>query len=272
MNLLKNLRHIPKKAYHTETLDYKTRILAAGGTISERSLDYTEKFVQDCKNALTWDKLEEVGLFLGDQLTAGLVKLKYRNNSLLINNNFTSGNYVERGANGGLLGDGVTKYLDPGYNLQELPDNGHFSFYLREDVSAAGNRACMGAFGDTEHFVLGSLTSTDNVLGQYGALYSALAERPFNKGHYLLSRTASDNLDFHLNGVKIAQNSNSFSIVKPNGALLLWAWNYLDGPNIQNHLPARGSFYSIGQALSVTEAAAFYGAVQTLQRNLSRQI
>ncbi len=272
MILSKTLRRIPAKLYHTETLDYRSRLLAAGGTISETSLDYAEKFVQDCKNALLWNKLDEVGLFLGNQLTAALVKLKYTAAGLLINNNFTAGNYTERGASGGLLGDGVTKYLDTGLNVQNLPTLGHLGFYLREDVAAAGNRGMMGAFTATEQYILGSSNPASDVFGRYGQLPDVTAVQPLVKGFYTLSRTAANQLYLFHNGNVVDADTNTVASVKPNGTVPLWGWNYITGANMQNFLPARGSFYSIGQGLSPAEAQALYQAVQTLQRNLNRSI
>jgi hypothetical protein len=271
MNLLKSLKHIPRKLYHTEVLDYKARISAAGGTISESSLDYAEKFVQDCQTTSLWTKLSEVGLFLGDQLTGALVKLKSVNLGSLVNHNFVAGNYVERGASGGLLGDGVTKYLETGLNCQSLPANGHFSFYLREDMNGVGgNRGLLGVFNGSDQYLLGALNPAVNVLGRYGEAQAALASQGFTRGFYLSSRTSSTNLELHLNGARIAQNTNLTGTIKPNGDIPLWAWNFADGPTIQSFLPARGSFYSIGQGLTATEAALLYSAVQTLQQNLNR--
>jgi hypothetical protein len=59
MNLLKGLRRVPVKLRNLETVAYYNRILANGGSISDASLDAVEKFVQDCKNGLVWDKLIE---------------------------------------------------------------------------------------------------------------------------------------------------------------------------------------------------------------------
>ena len=55
MNLLKTLNYIPTKQYNPETADYRARVIANGGTISDTSIDAIEKFVQDCKNAMIWE-------------------------------------------------------------------------------------------------------------------------------------------------------------------------------------------------------------------------
>ena len=60
MNLLTKLNYLPVRRYNPETTDYVMRVIANGGTISDASVDAIEKFVQDCKNALIWDKLLEV--------------------------------------------------------------------------------------------------------------------------------------------------------------------------------------------------------------------
>ena len=59
-------------------------------------------------------------------------------------------------------------------------------------------------------------------------------------------------------------------LTKPNLNIYAFAWNSAGAPAA--YLPVRGSFYSIGQELSATEAAALTDAVQALQRNLSRDV
>ena len=113
MNLLKTLNYIPTKRFNPETTDYRERVIANGGSISDASIDAVEKFVQDCKNALIWDKFLEVAPFAGANLNAALVKLAHPVGvpGVITNVNFVAGDYSESGANGGLLGDGATKFV-----------------------------------------------------------------------------------------------------------------------------------------------------------------
>jgi hypothetical protein len=273
MNLLKSLSYIPIKRYNPETLDYRDRIVANGGTISDASVDAIEKFVEDCKNALIWDKLLEVAPFAGTNLNAALVKLVYPAGvpGVITNVNFVSGDYTETGANGGLLGDGATKYLNTGFNAQTyLPDNAHLSFYLREDVSVAGNRGLLGTISGTDQYWLGSLTPASQVNVRLAQTISATLAAPMNKGFYIGARSSGSLLRLFKNGVLAATDTTAVVHARPNLNLYAFGWNAAGAAGA--YVPARGSFYSIGQALSTTDAAALNDAVQTLQRNLNRDV
>ena len=272
MNLLKGLRRVPVKLYNLETVSYYNRVLANGGLISDATLSAVEKFVQDCKNALIWDKLIEVAPFAGANLNAALVKLIFPGggSSALTNVNFVAGDYTETGTNGGLLGDGATKYLNTGFNTQAmLPDNSHLSFYLREDVSASGNRVLIGAINVSDQYWLGALTNTqcNTRLGQVAAASSA---QNMSKGFYIGSRASINSLKLYKNGALAGTDNSTITHAKPN--LNLFAFGFNTGGVPGAYLPGRGSFYSIGQALTDGEALALHDAVRTLQRNLGREI
>ena len=273
MNILQKIDYISFRRYNPETLDYRDRVLANGGALSQTTLDAIEKFVQDCKNALIWDKFLEVAPFAGSNLNAAMVKLVYTAPvaGVITNVNFVSGDYTETGANGGLLGDGATKYLNTGFNAQShLPDNAHLSFYLREDVSVAGNRGLIGTLLASNEYWLGSITPATQVNTRLGQVVTATLASGMSKGFYIGSRTASNLITLYKNGTAADIDSTSVTNTKPNQALYAFGWN--SGGLPVAHLPARASFYSIGDALNDTEAAALHAAVQTLQRNLNRNI
>lgn len=271
MNYLKHLNHVPVKLYNPETLDYRDRVWAAGGTISQASLDAVEKFVRDCKDSHVWSRLIEVGVFAGGNLNAALVKLIHPpgSPSSLTNVNFIAGDYAERGPNGGLLGDGATKHLNTGCVANaQLPDNGHFSFYLREDVGAAGNRAFLGALAGSDQYWLGAVTPASSVLVRYGQTLHAGTGQAMLRGFYCGSRAAPNALAICRDGARLGSDANTATHAKPALPLHLWAFNNTGAAAA--HLPARGSFYSLGHGLADPEAAALNQAVQTLQRNLDR--
>ena len=274
MNLLKSLKFLPTKRYNPETTDYRARVIANGGTISDASIDAIEKFVQDCKNANIWSKLLDVAPFAGTNLSAAMVKLVYQPGvpSVLTNVNFVAGDYNETGANGGLLGDGTTKYLNTGFNVQTtpLPDNAHLSFYLREDVGAAGNRSMIGTINGTEQYWIGSLTPASQVNTRFGQTVAATLSAPLNKGFYIGTRSSSTLLRLYKNGALVATETSAVVHTKPNLNIFAFGWNTAGLPAA--YLPVRGSFYSIGQELNATEAAALTDAVQALERNLSRDV
>jgi hypothetical protein len=272
MKFLKSLRYLPAKLRNPETTSYRDRVIANGGTIPESSLDAIEKFVQDCKNANIWSKFLDVGVFAGSNLNAALVKLVYQSGGgVLTNVNFVSGDYNETGANGGLNGDGATKYLNTGFNAQSLlPDNGHLSFYLREDVSASGNRALLGVLAGADQYWFGAVNPASASDARYGGTQSASGSGAFTKGFYVDTRAAANDLRLYRNGTQIGANTNNITHNKPNLSFYAWAFN--SNGSTGAILSGRGSFYSIGQSLTAMEVAAFNDAVKTLQRNLNRDI
>jgi hypothetical protein len=270
MNLLKTLSYIPTRQYNPETVDYRARVIANGGTIADASIDAVEKFVQDCKNALIWDKLLEVAPFAGTNLSAALVKLVHPAGvpGVITNVNFVAGDYSE---STGLLGDGTTKYLNTGFNAQtHLPDNAHLGFYLREDVGVAGNRCLIGALAGTDQYWLGSLSPASQVNARFGQTISATLAASLSRGFYIGTRESNNALRLYKNGALAGSDGTTVIHARPNQNIYAFAWNSAGVAG--GYAPARGSFYSIGQALNAEEAAALQDAVQTLQRNLNRNV
>lgn len=273
MNLLKTLNRAPVKVFNPETRNYWDRVVANGGTISAASIDAVEKFLQDCKNALIWNKLLEVGPFAGSNLNAALVKLVYPAGAagVLTNVNFVAGDYNESGSNGGLAGDGTTKYLNTGFNAATwLPDNAHLSCYLREDIVAAGNRALLGTLTSTDQYWLGALNPAIGVNGRLGQTATASSGEGLKQGFHVASRTATNALRIYKNGVLAGADATSVAHSRPNQNLFLFAFNSTGSPAA--FLPGRLSFYSIGQGMSDSEVLALHQAVRTLQRNLNREV
>ena len=270
MNLLKTLSHLPR-GWRSETLQYADRVAANGGSITQGSLVAIDEFVRACQVAGIWSKFIEVGPFAGSDLNAAMVKLVYQPaaGSVLTNSSFVSGDYVESGANGGLLGDG-TKFLNTNVLATTLPDNGHLSFYLREDVASGGNKSLMGAVDASNQYWMGALTPSSAVDLRYGALVSASAGGTLAKGFYTGVRESATSLVYYRDGGSIATASAATGTTKPAQAIYAWAFNSSGASSAR--LNARGSFYSIGQSLTASEVVALHNAVRTLQSAFHRAV
>jgi hypothetical protein len=270
MNLLKTLSNLPR-GWRDETLQYADRIATNGGSISQASLVAIDTFVRACQVAGIWSKFIEVGPFAGSNLNAAMVKLVYQPaaGSVLTNSSFVSGDYVETGASGGLNSDG-TKFLNTNVQASTLPDNGHYSFYLREDVTSGGNKSLLGGLDATNQYWMGALTPSAGSDLRYGALTSANASGVLSKGFYTGVREASNSLTYYRDGASIATASGVTGTTKP--AVSVFAWAYNTGGSSGGRLNARGSFYSIGQALIASEVVALHNAVRNLQSALNRAI
>lgn len=272
MQLLHHLRRIPTKLYNPETTLYQSRIIANGGSISAKSLDSIEKFVQDCKNANIWTKLLEVGVFAGTTLNAALVKLVVGSGAptVLTNINFVTGDYVETGVSGGLAGDGATKYLNTGFAGTNLPDAGHLSCYLAEDIGASGNRAMLGVLAALDQYWLGSLSPATSADFRYGQTVGTAQPFGLLKGFYTGVRASSTSLRLFRNGGLVDANTTATSITKTSQPIYTHAYN--SAGIAGGWLAGRISFYSIGQSFTDAEVLALHYAVRTLQYNLNRGV
>jgi hypothetical protein len=270
MNLLKTLSNLPR-GWRTETLQYADNIAANGGSISQASLVAIDNFVRACQVAGIWSKFIEVGPFAGSNLNAAMVKLVYQPaaGSVLTNSSFVSADYAETGSNGGLAGDG-TKFLNTNVQGTTLPDNGHYSFYLREDVLSGGNKSCLGALDASNQYWMGALSPGSEVDLRFGALVLASSATQFTKGFYTGVREASNSLTYYRDGASIATASSVAGTTKP--AYPVYAWAFNSSGSSSARLNARGSFYSIGQALVASEVLALHNAVKNLQLALNRAV
>src|SRR5688572_1027055 len=91
-----------------EVLIFRDKLNAVfgGQGVSMETLAAVDRFVRTCYNADVWPKLTEVYPFVGNSVATSATKLKWVDTDLLTLNNFVSGDYAERGASGGLLGNG----------------------------------------------------------------------------------------------------------------------------------------------------------------------
>lgn len=239
--------------------------------ITQASLIAIDSFVRECQTAGIWEKFIEVGPFAGLNLNAAMVKLVYQPaaGSVLTNSSFIASDYAETGANAGLNGDG-TKFLNTNVLSSSLPDNGHLSFYLRDDISSGGNKALIGALTGTDHCWMGALNPAAAVDLRYGALVIASNAGTLSRGFYTGVRESSTSLSLYRDGVLLTNTSLAAGTNKPAFAMYLWAFNSSGSSSAR--ITGHGSFYSMGHSLNATEAAALRAAVQNLQSAFNRAI
>jgi len=91
--------------------DYVSRVVTAGGTISSQNQNALNTFYNTLNTAGIWSKIIDIGLFMGGNLTASLVKFKYADSSIktCVNSGFINGDYSDAG---GVLSTVGTKYVD----------------------------------------------------------------------------------------------------------------------------------------------------------------
>src|SRR4051812_31690037 len=86
-----------------EILSFRNNVAVGAGSndlLSNDSLAALDRFVRDCYNTGVWNKLLEVYPFVGSNILAALIKLKFTSSVLLTGVNMVAVDYEERGANG----------------------------------------------------------------------------------------------------------------------------------------------------------------------------
>lgn len=259
--------------HQAETIAYQDAIIDNGGTISETSLNCVDQFIVDCKAANIWTKLWDIGLFMGDQLAAALVKLKDYSGStpVLLNTGFVNGDYTEAT---GLVGDGATKYLDTGVITDSVNS---LSFYVRSHALGISNPMGEG------FFFFGALNGVFIEYGFVGvkAYWGSNAEMtvPVAGGYAAFSLglvssvfVSNPEMRIYNNGISIANAGAVGGSVRSvnNRSAFLFAVN--DSAGVSGFTPDTMSFYCIGDTLNATESLSFYNAVQALQTCLGREV
>jgi hypothetical protein len=251
---------------------YHTFIKASGSSIRMETLHALDRFVRDCYNAGIWSSLIEVYPFCGDNLAGAMSKLKnYAIAPACTAVNFVESDYVERGANGGIAGNGSTKYIDTNFSADNLPANAHISIYLREDVSVTSYQ--IGVTNNAVSQIAGVAhnagVSTVGLLGAASGATEAVA--PMAKGFYQIERQSATSLALYRNNASIG--TSAANIVPTYPAINIYALaRNLQGTGAANYTNKRISFASIGLPMSNSERLAFYNAVQNLQTNLGRNV
>lgn len=264
-------KYLPTRPWLLETRQFLDRINANGGSIQAASLEAVDIFVRACQSAGIWSKFYDVGVFVGNDLTSALVKLVVGpgGQQTLTNMNFVSGDYTETGATGGLSSVG-SKFLNTGVALTALPDAAHLSFYLQEDVSAAGNRSMIGALTATDQFWIGGLNPASTADFRWGAVATASTAGGLVKGFYTGVRESVSSLKLYRDGALANSNSTTITVTRPALNAYVFGWNSQGAAAAS--LVGRGSFYSMGSNLDATEVMALKNAVVALQTALGRNV
>lgn len=263
----------------SEIADYRNRIIANGGTISDTSLQAIATFIDTLKLNNIWDRFLEIAPYAGNNLNAALVKLKYSNGgqSTLTNVGFVPGDYSETT---GLTGDtSGTKYLKTGF----IPANNlltslsqHVSVYSRNSTSLSGGtapayigsntssgRCRLERSGGTIRLFLGS---SSEFLISYSATSAVVPG-------LLLGSSVSTNL-----GYLFYNNNQVGSDITFSSNALDTQESFVFGYNNSGNLLGSSSsnlicaFHSQGFGITPTEALITYNAVQVLQTSLGRQV
>lgn len=269
---------------HPDAASWRTRVVANGGSVSSSTFRAVDVFCRSIESAGLRDRFYRLNLFAGSNLSAALVPL-YRGTSLGgtqfgnvtdTNYNFVSGDYVETGSTGGLLGNGSNKSLQTGLFLGNIatPYDAHAAVYWSGTDPVATSR-WLGTFGDG---ILMCETSGNGVGGRASENVfmsgTISATGTAQQGHHITTRTADNDARHFRNGSSIVQRTTSITsaFTSAGGSLAVFGAATDSVGGVNSPVARRISTYSFGKGFSVSQAAAYYTAIQAFQTAMSRNV
>lgn len=272
----------PRSTVHPEAADWANRVRANGGSVSGSTLTAVSRFCASIAAAGIRDRFYRLNLFCGTA-DASLVAVRtplYRGpslagaqygNTLDTNINFAITDYAE---NSGLTGDGTSKYLNTGFNVDQLPGaaNCHLSSYIRGTQNIASARALVGVLfnGVTDRYRLFLNISTAGnyaITSELGKASQVGAGQRLNANGGLLvsSRTSTTSLTLYDDRVSIGTASDSTA--ETTGAFPFFVFARSGPTEYYNGIMAG---YSIGAGMSQSQVTSYYNAMNAFQTELGR--
>lgn len=274
---------------NAEAQDWINRVYTNNGTVSVSTANAVNTFCNAIDAAGIRDRFYRLNLFCGNNLNACLVPL-YRGQSLGgtqfgnatdTNNNFLSTDYNERGAVGGLKGNGSSKYLSTGLPMTFLGSNlvHMFASYVG---AAEGFTIVIGARSN----LAGSLTleavyaPTSGSNRARAAIFSP-GYQASNNASPLTGRTqllaqCSDgtNQQHFVRNVDlgaVAGPAGAYSATNTTPFYIFAGDSGTSSSNISSYSPHRIDSYSIGAAFTTATArTAYHDALTTFRDTLQR--
>lgn len=259
---------------HPDTLDFYTRILANGGTISDADLTAIDVFVKEVYGNGLRSPLLDVSPLAGNNLSSALTKLWYPlgTQSTLANNNFVGADYTRIT---GIKGDGATKYLNTGiipgnfftqsfstgvYNRSNISENA-------ADISANNAELTQGVglyskWGDGVTY----FDSFNITLGEGRA--SATLVDP--RGLIIGSRVSSADSKIYLNGNQVGAITSSGG--SPPTTTSIWYFTFNNAGTPIFFSSKYLGFFFVGFGLSAMQVSTLYRLVQNLMTAFGRQV
>ena len=274
---------ITQEALHPEAERWLSDVYGNGGACGRETMRAVSRFCADIDAAGIRDRFYRLNLFCGTGLSAALVPL-YRGQSLGgtqfggatdTNSNFVSGDYVETGSTGGLLGNGSSKYLNTGLNANVMPDlaqSGHLSVYAAGTFSG---QIALGVYAFTNppfvvthesELQLGATQANTHVNLNASGQTPSYTSPAFIVG----SRTSTTNHIGYANGVAGTAVTATANFANPAQPFFVFARNLGGGPAV--HFGQRLRSYSIGLGMTGSQVTAFNNATQALQAALGRNV
>jgi hypothetical protein len=272
----------PRSTVHPEAADWANRVRANGGSVSGSTLNAVSRFCASIAAAGIRDRFYRLNLFCGTA-DASLIAVRtplYRGpslggtqfgNALDTNVNFAITDYAE---NSGLTGDGTSKYLNTGFNVDQLPGaaNCHLSSYIRGTQSIASARTLIGVLfnGITDRyrmFLAASTAGNYSITSELGKASQVGTGQRLNANGGLMvsSRTSTTSLTLYDDSSVISTNTDSTAETTGASPFFVFARN---GPTEYYNGIMAG--YSIGAGMSQSQVTSYYNAMNAFQTAIGR--
>jgi hypothetical protein len=280
----------PRSTIHPEAADWANRVRANGGSVSGSTLNAVSRFCASIAAAGIRDRFYRLNLFCGTGLEACLVPL-YRGQSLggtqyggttdTNNGPFVSGDYVETGASGGLIGNGTSKHLSTGLAPNALPSvaTGHLSYWTGGGAVTA-TRIIIGTQDASHRYRWDMRTAAaggnlalfgGNVAASNSTNPGPTTQADFGAGMFTATRTSATALTIYKNGSTLGENPTATTSTTPAAHGNNWfVFAYNNSGTATDFYQHRLRAYSIGDGLTGAQVAAFYSAINTFMGALSR--
>lgn len=263
---------------HPDAAAWRSEVVANGGSVSASTMRAVSTFCASIDAAGIRSKFYRLNLFCGNDLNACLVPL-YRGPSrtgtqhggaIETNQNFVPDDYAERGATGGLKGNGTNKRLLTGANANVIPSafDSHISVSARDLEGPTGNfRDIFGVYGGSSSASF-FLQNNRNFNRYFGMGNFSSADLGFNadEPHAMGVRSGSTTHIVYRSGSSIGTNNALAANSLPALELAVFSRSDVDAGFTQG----RFRMYSFGLAFTGTQALAFANAVIAFNTALSR--
>lgn len=269
-----------QRLFHSDTVDYASRIRSQGASIRQNDLLVIDRFVKGIYAAGLRSSLLDVSPLAGNNLTAALTKLWYPTGvqSNLTNNNFVEADYSRTT---GLTGNATNKYLNTGlvpssfftssvsigvYNRTNTTEaSTEISSYNSSTAQALNLYAQYSLMG-TPYTIFDSFNVGVGLVSGQGRAVVSLTDA---RGLIIGSRISSSDSKIYQNG-NIRHSISSSGGSPPNIPVWYFALN-------NNGSPAAFSgksigFFYIGQGLTSTQVSVLTAIVSQLMTGLGRSV
>jgi len=260
---------------------------ARGGSANPATLRAMSNAMRYAREQGIFSKISRLNFFCGNNLTSCMIPLIANTtygDASDTNVNFVAADFINSGRNGGLKGNGTTKYLRTGDTLAKHLAVGNNvmaigAYLLAENSIASGEHYFMGSWTNTETLTVRRLRqfvgATNGQLGQLACQVSSPADPPYNGannlrvGMYQMAQQSEGTASLWRNDTQIGSGVLSASMASSPFEIYVFAYNQNDSP--QNYSPMRLGGYYIGiGAWSVAQVLAMNTLWQVFQRTLGR--